>query len=277
MQLTSPKEVKSILKEYQVLPKKNKGQNFLISEKVLNQIVASADLKKTDRVLEIGPGLGILTQELALKTQQVTSVELDKKLSRFLIDKILPQFKNIELIENDILKLFKNKNFLDQHKINKVVANLPYQITSQVLRQLSSQKPLPETMVFLVQKEVAERIVGQPPQMSLLSLAIQFYWEPKIITKVEATKFWPQPRVDSAILKLTLKSDIKYQIEDEFFKLIKVGFSAKRKKLSNNLKNGLKMSNQELDLIFKKLNLNLNIRAQELRSEDWFNLVKIIF
>jgi 16S rRNA (adenine1518-N6/adenine1519-N6)-dimethyltransferase len=132
-------------------------------------------------------------------------------------------------------------------------------------------------MVFLVQKEVAERIVGQPPQMSLLSLAIQFYWQPKIITKVEATKFWPQPRVDSAILKLTLKSDIKYQIEDEFFKLIKVGFSAKRKKLSNNLKNGLKMSNQELDLIFKKLNLNLNIRAQELRSEDWFNLVKIIF
>ncbi|OGY42611.1 MAG: ribosomal RNA small subunit methyltransferase A [Candidatus Buchananbacteria bacterium RBG_13_36_9] len=278
-------EIKYLLNQYGIRPSKAKGQNFLINQNVLQKIVAAAQLKKEGNVLEIGPGLGILTEELIKYSQNVLAVELDKRLLFFLKQKFKAP-KNLEILEADILKI-KNadlvKNFVDS-KDYKVVANLPYNITKPILRKFLSYQPKPSVLVILVQKEVAEKICAKPGEMSLLSLTVQFYGQPEIIGYVGKQNFYPQPKVDSAILRIksypqNLPPDLVKKPallagfeEKKFWQLVKLGYSSPRKQLHNNLAAGLKIPNSEIKIALKTAKLNEKIRAEELALTDWFIL-----
>lgn len=267
MNLNSPEAIKSICKKYKVSPQSWKGQNFLIDQEVLEKIVTSAELKKDDTILEVGPGFGILTRELAQRVKKVIAVEIDKNLIEAL-KIILKDYKNVEIIEGDILKIYNL-----QFSIFKVVANIPYSITGKFLRKILESEIKPSEMVLLVQKEVAERIVAKAGEMSLLALSVQFYSQPEIIAYVSRKSFFPEPEVDSAIIKLKIKNQISKINEKEFFRIAKIGFSSPRKQLHNNLSAGLKIADDQIKSIFNELNLNFQIRSQELSVEDWKNLL----
>lgn len=250
---------------YDIKPRRDQGQSFLIDKNVLAKIIAVADLKEDDIVLEVGAGLGVLTKELALRAKKVIAIEQDKKLFNIL-KKELTEFENIELINQDVFKInfTKLKDF-------KIVSNLPYNITSLFLRNFLSHGPQPNEMVLLLQKEVAKRIIAKPPQMSLLAVSVQYYSQPKIIFLVSKNSFWPIPAVDSAILKIT---EIKKTeaIDKNFFRLVKIGFANKRKQLQNNLVNGFGFSKQKALDLLEKCSFNPKIRAQELSVRDWQRL-----
>jgi len=223
-------------------------------------------------VLEVGPGLGFLTEKLAKTAKKVIAVELDKKLAGILTAGFLSKsIRNVSIINEDILN-FRDDFFAGQNY--KIVANLPYNISSIFLRKFLSSAQPPETMVLMLQKEVAERIVAQPPQMSLLALSVQFYAEAEIISLVPPTAFWPQPEVDSALIKIVRKASANQPQVDAklFFRLLKIAYSAKRKMLKNNLANGLHLPMAEVENIIVKSGHNPKIRAQELSLENWLNL-----
>ncbi|HEX9664537.1 MAG TPA: 16S rRNA (adenine(1518)-N(6)/adenine(1519)-N(6))-dimethyltransferase RsmA [Patescibacteria group bacterium] len=276
MDLASPTTVKELCEKYDINPRRRQGQNFLIDQNVLNKIIQAADLKKSDLVLEIGAGLGILTKELGERAKSVLTVEIDSRLIKALSETI-GDYKNIIIIKEDVLsKEFYQifKKWLAKHSAGsyKIVANLPYNITSAVLRYFLEADLKPTEMILMVQKEVAERITAKPGQMSLLAVSVQFYGQPEIIDYVSKNSFWPSPKVDSAIIKL--KTDQRYQVNPKiFFRIVKIGFSAKRKQLQNNLSAGLKMDSQEIKEILKKIGLDEKIRAQDLAMEDWVNLI----
>ncbi|PIR81018.1 ribosomal RNA small subunit methyltransferase A [Candidatus Kuenenbacteria bacterium CG_4_8_14_3_um_filter_39_15] len=281
MSITSINHIKDICKELEIWPAKSKGQNFLVSESVRDRIIQAAELNKDDLVLEIGPGLGVLTEEL-IKKSKVVAVELDKKLYFYLTNKI----KNLELIQADVLEFLDGKD-----KFNKVVANLPYQITSHVLRMML-EKNTADEYILMVQREVGERMVAKPGRMSLLSVMAQYYSEPKILFSVGKGNFWPQPKVDSVVVKLKVKSSPpissvkssrslkanqpkaeKLKVNDEiFFRVVKAGFSAKRKMLKNNLGGiyGIEKVKQAL----KEIGLDEKVRAQEISVDKWIELGK---
>jgi 16S rRNA (adenine1518-N6/adenine1519-N6)-dimethyltransferase len=265
--------IKSLCEKYEVFPQRQSGQNFLINKNVLNKIVKTAELKKDDIILEIGSGFGVLTQELAKQVKKVIAVELDKRLVEALKEKF-EKCKNVKIIHEDILKTQITKLKL-QNKKYKIVANVPYNITSMILRKFLSEEFIkPNEMILLVQKEVAERIVAKPGQMSLLSLSAQFYSQPKIISIVSKNSFWPRPKVDSVIIKLSLIKSCEIN-EKDFFNFCRIGFSGRRKQLKNNLKKILKEINEkELEEIFQELNFDFKIRAQELSLENWIELYK---
>jgi len=255
--------IKSILSKYQIHPKRYMGQNFLIDENVLEKIIESAELSKNDTILEIGPGLGILTIELAKRVKKVIAIEKDKTLYQTL-KKILEKQKinNVELINGDIL----NTSYKLQATSYKLIANLPYYITSPVIRKFLEAEQKPEIMILMVQKEVAQRITAKPPKMSILSVAVQFYAEPEIITYVSKKSFYPKPKVDSAIIKIIPRPYVgratSHINTEKFFNLVKRGFSAKRKMLKNNI--------PEID--FEKLGLNPKVRAENLSIDDWLKV-----
>jgi len=263
---------KQLLKKYEIKPSKRLGQNFLVDELTLNKIVETADLSSNDTVLEIGSGLGILTLELAKRVNRVIAVEKDRKLYYILREILKDQnINNVETINGDILKI-SNLAYRQAGQIQnsnyKIVANLPYYITSPVIRKFLENPPAdrkPELMVLMVQKEVAQRICAEPPKMSLLSIAVQFYAEPKIISYVSKKYFYPQPKVDSAIIKIIPKEIPKIDTE-KFFGLIKRGFSAKRKMLKNNLSG----------FDFEKIGLNPKIRAENLTIDNWLKIYEAI-
>jgi 16S rRNA (adenine1518-N6/adenine1519-N6)-dimethyltransferase len=253
-------------------PKHNLGQNFLISEDVYDSIIAAADLKKDDVILEVGPGCGFLTAALAKKVKKVISVEIDPKIFAALDTAIKAgNQKNIELINQDILQFDTRK----LPKKYKIVANLPYNITSIFLRQFWTLAKKPQLMVLLLQKEVAERICAKPPKMSILSVAVQFYGRPDIVQIVRAANFWPAPKVDSALIKIAgLKTNYlaTQDLEKQFFSLVRCGFSSKRKMLKNNLANGFKISPEKVVTVLEKLNFNPLIRAENLSVDNWLSL-----
>lgn len=285
-----------LCKQYNIKPARSKGQNFLIKEEVYNNIIEAADLKKDNIVLEIGPGLGFLTTKLADKAKQVITIELDDKLAKYLKFSLeIQKIKNVEIINENILDIeiekLKVKNFE-----YKIVANLPYNITSIFLRKFLSLKNKPNTMVLMLQKEVAERILAKPGKMSLLAVSVQYYAEPEIIDYVPANAFWPEPQVDSAIVKLKVKSpsnsagrqkspacqaslrtgrkvkQVGVDKERDFFRLIKFGFSSKRKMLKNNLSVGYKITQELAENKLKQVGFDPKIRAQELSVEGWVKL-----
>lgn len=244
------------LKKYNIKPSKRLGQNFLIEENVLGKIIESAELSKNDIILEIGPGLGVLTIELAKRVKKVIAIEKDKRFCDILKEN-LKDYKNAEIINADILKIFNKFSISDY----KLVANLPYYITSPVIRLFLEAEQKPEMMILMVQKEVAQRIIAKPPKMSILSIAVQFYAEAKIIDYISKNCFYPQPKVDSAIIKIVPKQIPKINTE-KFFALVRAGFSAKRKMLKNNL--------PEID--FDQIGLNPRVRAENLSINDWLKL-----
>lgn len=254
-----------ILKKYNIRPSKKLGQNFLIDKSVLKKIINVADLKSDDTVLEIGPGLGILTSELAKRVKKVIAAEKDKRLCEALKN-ILKDYKNVKIVNKDIL------GFKFQVSSFKLIANLPYYITSPVIRKFLEIKNPPKLMVLMVQKEVAQRICAKPPKMSLLTVAVQFYAKPEIISYVSKKSFYPEPKVDSAIIKILPKAVPNKIDTKKFFKLVKAGFSSKRKFLINNLSRELKIVNCKLKIVFDQIKLGQKLRAENLSIKDWLNL-----
>jgi 16S rRNA (adenine1518-N6/adenine1519-N6)-dimethyltransferase len=253
-----------------------KSQNFLINNRILDKIIETAYLKKNDIVLEIGAGTGILTSRLAEKAGKVFSLEIDKTLTPILKNN-LAEFSNVSLIFKNIKKVDLSVLGLLDRKY-KLVANLPYSITGYVLRRFLGEKPRPEVLVLMLQEEVGKRITAQPPKMSKLSLACQFYGKPQIVLSVGRENFWPQPKVDSVLIKIELKKKLPSpETEKYFFSLIKAGFLSPRKYLINNLVKANIGDKEQLREIFKKLNLDFKIRPAELSLENWLELTKIIF
>ncbi|MDP1629783.1 MAG: 16S rRNA (adenine(1518)-N(6)/adenine(1519)-N(6))-dimethyltransferase RsmA, partial [bacterium] len=268
MDLTNLQTIKSLLAKYNAWPNKFLGQYFLRDPVVLEEIIGAAEISQNDKILEIGPGLGVLTLELARRAQKVVAVEKDKKLAEIL-ENILKQekIKNVQIIIGDILKIpdtrYKIQNTPKESLCGdttgqakyKVVANLPYYLTARLIRKLLELPNPPTEMILMLQKEVAERICSRPPKMNLLAVSVQFYGEPQIIAFVSRKSFWPEPEVDSAIIKIIphnnrgadaiCNSDGRIRISrgrkpserysDAFFKIVRAGFISPRKKLVNNL------------------------------------------
>jgi len=277
MNLSSLNTIKQLCKQYKISPQKHRGQSFLIDKNVLEKIVRLADIKKTDVVLEIGPGFGVLTQKLAQRAKKVIAVELDKKLFQVLQNS-LTDYKNIALINEDILK-FPISNFQFPNSGYRLIANLPYSITSAVLTKFLTAKFPPKDIIILVQQEVAERIMAKSGNMNLLALNVQLYGQPEILIKVKPGSFWPKPKVISALLRIRVgkgyKSKLKQFNDELFWQIVKAGFRAKRKQLINNFANNLPaVSKRIAEKWLKQADLSPKIRAEDLRLEDWARLVK---
>ncbi|NCU28241.1 MAG: ribosomal RNA small subunit methyltransferase A [Candidatus Moranbacteria bacterium] len=252
--------------------KKSLGQNFLKSEKALLKMCESGDLSDKDVVLEIGPGMGVLTEKLLERGASVISVEKDDRLIEILQEKFTEEIKNrrINLIHDDILDFSLPKNI----KKYKLIANIPYNITGAILKKFLEEEEQPTKMVLLVQKEVAERIIAKDGKESILSISIKAYGQPKYLMTVARGSFSPAPKVDSAIIEI---SDInknnftKRGTEKMFFEIVKAGFSHKRKMLIGNLSNIFGQTDT-IKTIFNKLGINPTTRAEDLTLKDWLNI-----
>lgn len=261
-----------------MIKKKSLGQHFLKSKSALLAIVEASNPKENDIVLEIGPGEGVLTEILLKNVRKVIAVEKDHRLIPILQEKFIKEItsKKLTLIHSDILNLTTLKTATQSylHTLSvckyKVVANIPYYITGQILRMFLESDNQPESMTLLVQKEVAERIVAKDGKESLLSLSVKAYGEPKIVRTVGRGAFNPPPNVDSAILLIENISKKKLgRYEKDFFKLIHAGFAHKRKQLLSNLNN---MNKDMLIMAFRKCGIDPKARAEDLPLETWLKL-----
>ena len=254
-------------------PDKSRGQNFLIDKNVLGKIVTAAELKPSDTIIEIGAGTGVLTAELAKQAKKVIAFEIDKKLIPILREN-LKDFKNVEIVNEDILRVGATPCGRPPLRY-KIIANIPYNITSAVLEKFLSadckgEVTSPLLMVLMVQREVAERICAPSGKMSLLSVMVQYYGQPEIVARVPASAFWPAPKVDSAILKINVGASLVGA--NHFFQIVKAGFSHRRKMLKNNLVGAYCNTPLQIVDILTKAGLSPTVRAQELSVEDWKKL-----
>jgi 16S rRNA (adenine1518-N6/adenine1519-N6)-dimethyltransferase len=266
-----PLDASALLKRYGLRADKRLGQNFLQDDSALESIISAAGIKPTDTVLEIGPGLGSLTRHLAAFAREVVAVELDRDLLPPL-RAVLAPYQNVRVIHGDILKLsptdlMKEKDYL-------VVANIPYYITSAVIRHLLENGPKPRRIVLTIQKEVAERICSKPGDMSLLALSVQVYGKPHIAAHIPAEAFFPVPKVDSAVLCVDIypSPQIPSELLNTFFNLIKAGFGQKRKTLRNSLSSGLHISPTEAVNLLTRVHIDPQRRAETLSIEEWQTL-----
>ncbi len=266
-------QTKRRLRRFDLKARKGLGQHFLVDGEVLEAIIAAAELNPSDIVVEIGPGLGILTGELAQKAGQVIAVELDDKLAA-LLKQTLASFDNVTIINEDVLKIAPQDLLKKQAKPDyKVVANLPYYITSPVLRHFLEASAKPRAMIVMVQKEVAEAIAARPGDMSLLSVSVQYYAEPRIISLVPAESFYPAPEVSSAIMKIDVYPKPKVDVDEKgFFAVVRAGFAAPRKQLANSLAQGLGRDKAEVLSLLKEANIAPQRRAETLTIEEWAGL-----
>jgi len=266
-----PLNAATLLKRYDLRAHKGLGQNFLQDPLALEKIVSDAEIQSNDIVLEIGPGLGSLTRYLAVSAKEVVAVELDENLLPPL-KAILSPYKNVRLIHGDILKLSPKDLNLENDYI--VVANIPYYITSTVIRHLLESEPKPRRIVLTVQKEVAQRICANPGDMSLLALSVQVYGRPRIAEHIPASAFFPAPKVNSAVLVIDIYSSslIEEDLLDTFFKLIKAGFSQKRKTLRNSLSAGLHISPTNAADFLAHAGIDPQRRAETLSIDEWQKL-----
>lgn len=253
-------------------PNKSLGQHWLHDRSVLAHIADCAELAADDTVLEIGPGLGTLTSELLRRSQKVIAVEFDSELAR----KLPGQFpgKNLEVIESDILSF----DYSTLPTGYKVVANVPYYITSKIVKSLMTASNKPSVAVLLVQKEVAERLAAAPGDMSILAVSAQLFAEVTLGDVVPAKLFTPPPKVDSRVVVLRTRTTPLFTdvSESEFFRVVKAGFSAKRKKLRSSLSGGLSISKQDVEQLLEKAAISPDSRAEELDLDDWYRLAKIV-
>jgi 16S rRNA (adenine1518-N6/adenine1519-N6)-dimethyltransferase len=275
-----PLDAAAVLRRFGLRADKRLGQNFLQDSAALGAIVSAAGIQPTDSVLEIGPGLGSLTRYLAASAREVVAVELDPRLLP-LLKAVLAPYGNVRLIQGDILELSPSDLMADKEYL--VVANIPYYITSAVIRHLLAQSskgkndPKPRRVVLTIQKEVAERICAKPGNMSLLSLSVQVYGEPRLAAHIPAEAFFPRPKVDSAVLCVDIyqTSQIPAELLDTFFKLIKAGFGQKRKTLRNSLSSGLQISPTKAVDLLARANIDPGRRAETLSMEEWRRLSEL--
>lgn len=288
---TPPQSLSTLLKKYNLRPRKGLGQNFLVDPHHLAKIVAAAELTGAETVLEIGPGPGALTRLLAESAGRVIAVELDPQLVNLLSHE-LADLPNLTIVQADILQLQLVTLLTTQPPLQrtneptnqlpsptfKVVANLPYYITSAVLRHLLEATPRPERIVVTVQKEVAQRIVAQPGQMSLLAVSVQFYGQPTLVHRIPAGAFYPPPKVDSAVVRIDTWPEpaIPVKEADHFFRVVKAGFGQKRKQLKNSLAAGLHKPVEEIVSALAQAQLAPTRRAETLSLAEWGRLAKAI-
>ncbi len=266
-------DVPALLRRFAIQPKKSLGQNFLVDETALARIVAAAELGPQDTVLEIGPGLGTLTRRLAEAAGQVIAVELDDRLIPALRYTLAP-YRNVKIVHGDILELNVAELIASDEKppvSYKVVANLPYYITSAALRHLLEAPVRPTLMVLTVQLEVAQRLTAGPGEMSLLAVSVQVYGQPRLLARIRAGSFYPVPKVDSAVVRLDLYEQPLVPLEDlaGFFEVVRAGFSGRRKQLRNALSRGLNRDPQAITLALRQAGIDPTRRAETLSLEEW--------
>ena len=264
----NPKELVEI---YGVEPKKSLGQNFLHDPNALDKIVATAGIAPEDAVLEVGPGTGALTTRLAQVAKRLVTVEVDDRLAPILESQLAP-YPHIEIIWQDILQVDVAALFAPGPYV--VVANLPYYITSAILRHLLESRHRPRRLVLMVQTEVAERIVAKPDEMSILAVSVQYYGKPRIATRLKPAAFWPRPDVDSAVLTIDTYAQPSVNVADErlFFQVVRAGFGQKRKQLKNALGSNLHLDSEQTASIFDLAGLDGRRRAETLTLVEWATL-----
>ena len=281
--------IPTLLRAHGLHPKKGLGQHFLADQAALDRIVAAADLTPADTVLEIGPGLGTLTQLLAERAGRVVAVELDDQLAAVLAERLAGQ-PNVEVHPGNILHISDFASLMGPSY--KVVANLPYYITSAVLRHLLERPDPPSLLVVTVQREVAERIAAAPPDMSLLAVSVQFYGRPRIVARIPAGAFYPPPKVDSAVVRIDVRdepavalgagpaspegdlceaSGTRLNVAD-FFRVARAGFGHKRKTLRNALSAGLGLAPASAEQALAQAGIDPRRRAETLALQEWADL-----
>lgn len=263
-------ELQFLLKKYNITPRKQQGQNFLIDDSVVEASIEAAALTPGDTVLEIGPGFGSLTIQLAETGAQVIAVEQDQDLAPA-IKALQKQYSNLELYNEDIRTFNAQEAGLEDLQY-KMVANLPYSITSWILRHFLDHVPRPQSMTVLVQKEVGERIAAKPGQMSVLAVATQVQATAEIVKIVPPTSFIPAPKVDSTVIKITRRPEMLTTDLKAYMRLVKIGFASKRKQLKKTLPAQLQHTPEEIIHILEKISLPPTARPQELSVEQWEQL-----
>ncbi|AFH66062.1 16S rRNA (adenine(1518)-N(6)/adenine(1519)-N(6))-dimethyltransferase RsmA [Paenibacillus caseinilyticus] len=280
--IASPKRTNDLLKRHGFKLKKSLGQNFLIDTNVLNKIVGAAELDKTKGALEIGPGIGALTQQLAKAAARVTAVEIDQRLLPLLKETLAP-YPHASVIHGDVLQVSLNdlfKEHFSECSGVSVVANLPYYVTTPIIMKLLEEKLPLENIVVMIQKEVAERMAAGPggKEYGSLSIAVQYYCEPEIVAIVPHTVFIPQPNVDSAVIKLKVRQQPPVDVEDEdfFFDVIQASFTQRRKTIYNNLsaKYFTKENKGELEGLLREAGIEPSRRGETLSMQEYAELSK---
>lgn len=269
--LTNIQVLRNLLYAHHMRPNKAFGQNFLVDRAVLRQIVEAAETEQADQVLEVGAGTGVLTRELARLARRVVAVELEQDMLT-LLAKTTRDFANVEIIERNLLYLDPQEVFA--HERYKLVANLPYYITAPTFRHFLESANPPRLLVVMVQYEVAQRIVAAPGDLSLLGVSVQFYGQPRIITRVPARAFYPAPKVDSAILRVDIhgQAPLTPGERDGFFRVVQAGFSERRKQVHNSLAHGLHRKDEEIRKWLAAAGIEANRRAETLSIEEWLRL-----
>jgi 16S rRNA (adenine1518-N6/adenine1519-N6)-dimethyltransferase len=266
-------ETKMLLTQYNLRANKRIGQNFMINQEIVDEIIEKANLSKEDVVLEIGPGLGSLTKELINYAGKVIAVELDQNMINILNDRFTG-YENLKIIQNDILKV-DLKDILKSDKKIKVIANLPYYITTPIIMKLLEDRLNIDSIIVMVQKEVGERICAKPgsKEYGAITVSVNYYSNTKIIINVPKENFLPEPEVDSCVIKLDVleKPSVFVNNEKLFFDIIKTGFSQRRKTILNSLSNGY-FSKEEISKVLKTLNVNEKLRAENLSVQDFANI-----
>ena len=270
-------ETMFLLKKYNITANKSLGQNFLIDDDVINKTVASAEITNEDLVIEIGPGLGTLTSRLLEKAKKVIAIELDKKMIKILQERF-SLYSNFELINEDVLKvnlkeLIKKEKEENKIKDVKIVANLPYYITTPIIMKLLEDKLDIKSITVMVQKEVAQRLAAKPGEKlaGAITYSVQYYCETKLIVEVSNQSFIPAPEVDSEVINLKIRNTSPVKIEDEkiFFKLIKASFMQRRKTFINGVSNSGLIEKEKLKEILNKMNISENVRGENLTLEQF--------
>jgi 16S rRNA (adenine1518-N6/adenine1519-N6)-dimethyltransferase len=279
-------QTRELLERFDLRAKKRLGQHFLINTGILKNILKAAEIVPSDLILEVGPGLGILTGELVQAAGWVCAIELDTKLAE-LLQQTLAGCQNISIINQDVLEIepldliLKEKQrfpeVITEPKKYKLVANLPYYITAPIIRHFCEARLKPQVMVIMVQKEVAQNIVAQPGDLGILAISVQFYGKPEIVSYVPAGNFYPAPKVDSAILKIEVYPQPQFRVSSEegFFKIVRAGFCAARKQVGNSLAQGLDIPKLEVLSLLEQAGVAPQKRAETLNIEEWARLENI--
>lgn len=266
--------ISTILKSHNLRPDKSLGQNFLSDPNILGKIVRIAGVTKTDTVLEIGAGLGHLTAQLAQAAQRVTAVELDGRFIPILSERLAP-YPNITLIAGDILQL-KDED-LSQDDGFLVVANIPYYITSRIIRKLLEGQAKPREIILTIQYEVAQRVCAPSGKLSLLALSVRMYGTPKLEMRIPAGAFYPPPKVDSAVIKIDLHPEplLGPSQREIFFRLAKAGFLHKRKTLRNSISKGLGIPPDQAEELLRRGGIDPMRRAETVSIDEWLELASV--
>lgn len=275
MSINTPAKVRQILEKYNLRPHRRLGQNFLIDQNVVDKIIKQSEIKPSDRVLEIGPGLGILTNSLSRAAKKVLAVEIDQKMAKVLENEY--DWQNVILLNKDILRL-KNHEIVKKLGSSgyRLIANLPYQITSEVIEKFLVHEPKPKSLIMMIQREVGVRIMSRAPRANLLALLVEFYAEPKILFRVSKNSFYPRPKIDSVIINLVPRDELPLPKDkaDDFWQIVRAGYRSKRKMLINNLAAYAGIDKERLKNIWKDLGYDEKIRPENIDLEGWINIFR---